>query len=39
MKFMPQLRFRTDTALNYASKIDDLLRSPAVARDLDKDEA
>ena len=37
MKFMPQLRFRTDTALNYASKIDDILRSPEVARDLKKD--
>lgn len=38
MKFMPQLRFRIDTALDYASKIDDLLRSPAVSRDLNKDE-
>jgi ribosome-binding factor A len=37
MKFMPQLRFRVDTALDYASKIDDLLKSPAVARDLKKD--
>jgi ribosome-binding factor A len=36
MKFMPQLRFRLDTALDYASKIDDLLKSPAVARDLKK---
>ncbi len=36
MKFMPQLRFRVDTALDYAAKIDDILRSPAVARDLDK---
>ncbi len=36
MKFMPQLRFRVDTALDYAAKIDDLLRSPEVARDLDK---
>jgi ribosome-binding factor A len=38
MKFMPQLRFRTDTALDYAGKIDDLLRSPEVARDLKKDD-
>jgi ribosome-binding factor A len=38
MKFMPQLRFRTDTALDYASRIDDLLKSPAVARDLSQDE-
>jgi ribosome-binding factor A len=37
MKFMPQLRFRVDTALDYAAKIDDLLRSPEVARDLEKD--
>jgi ribosome-binding factor A len=37
MKFMPQLRFRVDTALDYAAKIDDLLRSPEVARDLGKD--
>ncbi len=36
MKFMPQLRFRVDTALDYAAKIDDILRSPEVARDLDK---
>jgi ribosome-binding factor A len=38
MKYMPQLRFRTDTALDYASKIDQLLRSPAVARDLTPDD-
>jgi ribosome-binding factor A len=37
MKFMPQLRFRVDTALDYAAKIDDLLRSPEVARDLEKE--
>jgi len=35
MKFMPEIRFRIDTALNYAEKIDELLKSPAVARDLD----
>lgn len=35
MKFMPEIRFRIDTALDYAGKIDELLRSPAVARDLD----
>jgi ribosome-binding factor A len=38
MKFMPELRFRTDTALEYASKIDELLSSPAVARDLKKED-
>ena len=34
MKFMPELRFRIDTALDYAEKIDRLLKDPAVARDL-----
>ena len=38
MKFMPQIRFRVDTALDYASKIDALLKNPVVARDLKKDE-
>ena len=38
MKYMPQLRFRVDTALDYAAKIDDLLKSPAVAKDLKKDD-
>jgi ribosome-binding factor A len=38
MKFMPQIRFRVDTSLDYASKIDDLLRSPGVAQDLKKDD-
>lgn len=34
MKFMPQLRFKVDTALDYAAKIDDLLNRPEVKRDL-----
>ncbi len=34
MKFMPEMRFRIDTALDYADKIDQLLKDPAVARDL-----
>src|SRR5260221_10419398 len=34
MKFMPELRFRADTALDYAEKIDRLLKDIAVARDL-----
>ena len=38
MKYMPQLRFRTDTALDYASKIDALLKMPEVARDLERDD-
>lgn len=36
MKFTPEIRYRVDTALDYASKIDELLRSPEVARDLEK---
>jgi ribosome-binding factor A len=36
MKFMPELRFRVDTALDYAAKIDALLKDPAVARDLER---
>ncbi|MCA0431989.1 MAG: 30S ribosome-binding factor RbfA [Proteobacteria bacterium] len=38
MKFMPQLKFRLDTALDYAGKIDELLHRPDVARDLKKDD-
>lgn len=38
MKFMPQFRFRADTSYDNFSKIDDLLRSPEVARDLDHDD-
>jgi len=34
MKYMPEIRFRIDTALDYASRIDELLHSPEVARDL-----
>jgi ribosome-binding factor A len=36
MKFTPEIRYRVDTALDYASHIDDILRSPEVARDLEK---
>jgi ribosome-binding factor A len=36
MKFMPELRFRIDTAADYAEKIERLLKDPAVARDLDE---
>lgn len=36
MKFMPDIRYRIDTALDYAGKIDQLLKSPEVARDLKK---
>lgn len=37
MKFTPGIRYRVDTALDYAGKIDELLRSPEVARDLKKE--
>ena len=36
MKFMPEIRFRIDTALDYA-EIDGLLKDPVVARDLGPD--
>ena len=35
LKFMPELRFRTDTAFASSQRIDELLASPRVARDLD----
>ncbi len=38
MKFMPQVRFRTDTSFDNFAKIDAILRSPEVARDLDDDD-
>jgi ribosome-binding factor A len=37
MKYMPEFRFRLDTSFDNMSKIDELLRSPSVARDLDAD--
>jgi len=39
LKFTPELRFRLDTSFDEGARIDALLRSPDVARDLDtKDE-
>jgi len=38
MKYMPEFRFRADTSFDNFSKIDALLRSPEVARDLGHDE-
>ncbi|MCP4318405.1 MAG: 30S ribosome-binding factor RbfA [Hyphomicrobiales bacterium] len=35
MKYMPDLRFRDDTSFDNYQKIDDLLRSPQVMRDLE----
>ncbi len=37
MKYMPEFRFRLDTSYDNMSRIDRLLRSPEVARDLDAD--
>jgi ribosome-binding factor A len=35
MKYMPEIRFRDDTSFDNYQKIDALLRSPEVQRDLD----
>ncbi len=37
MKYMPELRFRADTSFENFRRIDELLHSPEVARDLDTD--
>ncbi|HUW73022.1 MAG TPA: 30S ribosome-binding factor RbfA [Methyloceanibacter sp.] len=37
LKFMPELRFKQDTSFATSARIDELLASPAVARDLDDD--
>ncbi|MDK1377530.1 MULTISPECIES: 30S ribosome-binding factor RbfA [unclassified Sinorhizobium] len=37
MKYMPDVRFRDDTSFDNYQKIDALLRSPEVSRDLDSD--
>lgn len=34
MKYMPEFRFKPDTSYDNMSKIDDILRSPEVSRDL-----
>ncbi len=36
MKYMPEFRFRLDTSFDNFRRIDELLHSPEVARDLDK---
>ena len=38
MKYMPEVRFRDDTSFDNYQKIDALLRSPEVQRDLGSDE-
>jgi ribosome-binding factor A len=35
MKFAPEIRYRIDTSLDYAERIDEILKRPDVARDLD----
>ena len=35
MKFMPELRFKVDTSFEASARIDELLASPKVARDLE----
>lgn len=35
MKFMPEIRFKDDTSFENFRKIDELLKSPEVQRDLD----
>ena len=37
MKYMPDVRFRDDTSFENYQKIDELLRSPEVSRDLDRE--
>jgi ribosome-binding factor A len=37
MKYMPEVRFRDDTSFDNYKKIDALLRSPEVSRDLGRD--
>ncbi|MGG7518422.1 30S ribosome-binding factor RbfA [Allorhizobium undicola] len=39
MKYMPEVRFRDDTSFDNYKKIDELLRSPEVARDLATDDS
>ena len=38
MKYIPDVRFRDDTSFDNYKKIDELLRSPEVARDLEAGE-
>ena len=38
LRFAPELRFRVDTSFAEGARVDALLRSPEVRRDIDKDE-
>ncbi len=35
LRYAPQLTFEADTSIDYAMHVEELLRSPSVARDLD----
>jgi len=37
LRFSPDLRFRADTSFDTGDRIDALLRSPSVRRDIDRD--
>ena len=37
LRFSPEIRFRADTSFEIGDRIDALLRSPAVRRDLDRE--
>ncbi|MDE2446660.1 MAG: 30S ribosome-binding factor RbfA [Alphaproteobacteria bacterium] len=37
MKFTPEVRFRIDSSLDYANKIDEILHRPEVQQDLKKE--
>ena len=39
LRYMPELRFREDTSFEASSRIDELLASPEVARDVARDTA
>jgi ribosome-binding factor A len=39
LKYAAKIRFRADESFDEGARIDELLRTPAVARDLDADEA
>ena len=38
MKYMPEFRFRLDTSFDNFAKINELLKSPEVARDLGRED-
>ena len=38
LRYAPELRFRVDTSFEEGERVDALLRSPEVRRDIDKDE-